>query len=335
MTEQLSVHERRAVWFQLLGPIEGYAEGSENPLDLGQGNEQRLLVALLAAERKAVSRDRLITAVWDGRPPEDPLDAFYHLVSRTRRRLRRVGLDDMFVTRGSTYLLDVPPEQVDLHCFHELTARARGHVGHDDQLAGALFQEALGLCRGEPLGDLKGTWVDAYRHTLKEELHVAGISMYELALRLDKAREVVPALGTLFRDRPGDESVAWLYMHALYRSGRQGDALAVFREIKEHLDETLAAETLKALADLHERMLRNDPGLMSEEAVAIPFGRSAGEPRPAGPPEDERTEDAAEDEPEAAGSSEERWQQVTITAQNSQFFGGPVNVENGFNLYGS
>ncbi|MCO5995829.1 AfsR/SARP family transcriptional regulator [Actinoallomurus rhizosphaericola] len=354
MTDRLSVPSV-AARFLLLGPIAAYAPGTGDPVDLGPDHEQCLLVVLLAAGGKSVPRDRLIKAVWDDTPPEDPTDAVWRLVSRLRRRLQDAGLTDVLKRTGATYRLEVPPEQVDLHRFRAMSAQARRLLGHDDHRAGELLEEALGLHRGVPLAGLKGTWIDAYRHTITEEYHMAEIALYELAIRLGKSRDVVPALTNLLHERPDDESVAWLTMHALYRSGRQGDALAVYREITEHLDRTLAVPSLAALADLHQRMLASDPGLMTADAVTIPFGRSgapgalpAGDGPAAGGTDAGGTgaegaggadaDDAQDTKDTARTEQEEPRRGTSVTAQeigNVAVFEAPVTVHEGFNFTAS
>jgi DNA-binding SARP family transcriptional activator len=170
---------------------------------------------------------------------------------------------------GGTYQLAVAAEQVDVHLFHELTARARGLAGSDDLLAAASLDQALQLHRGEPLAGLGGAWIDGYRHTLTEERRAAELRFHEVSLRLGRHLDQIAELSRLFTERPGDEWVAWLCMLALYRAGRQGDALEVYGKLRVHLDQTIAAESLEALAELHQRILRGDASLLRPEAVAF------------------------------------------------------------------
>jgi DNA-binding SARP family transcriptional activator len=327
MNGQPAMPANQVVRFLLLGPFEAYREEDTTSLELGPEQERRLLACLLAAKGKPVDRERLIAVVWDVQRPKDELDALWRLVGRVRRRLGTFGLTEVLIVSGSSYRLDVPPEHVDLHVFRAICEQGLSLIGHDDQRAGRMLQQALSLHRGQPLAGLTGTWVEAYRHTIGEEYHVAEIAVYELAIRVGKSGEVVPRLSNLFHERPSDEQVAWLYMHALYRSGRQSDALDVFHQVRSHLDESIAVESLQALRDLHQRMLKQDPDLMTAEAVAYPGARSSGsgstpfdDAKPGGQDQEDKQARASDDDP----SREHRGERTRIGNVNR--FEGSVTV---------
>jgi DNA-binding SARP family transcriptional activator len=266
--------------FQILGAFQMTVGG--HPQEVGPEQQQRLLVALLSAGGAQVTRRRLMDIVWDDIPDSGAVSAVHHLATELRKRLAAVGLRDVLIAANGTYRLDVPTAHVDVHRFHDLTARARELVGDDDQQVVTLLEEALGLHRGEPLAGLRGRWIDGYRHLLVEERRAAELALYEAAIRVGESRERIPALNRLFLERPEDEWVAWLYMHALYRAGRQGDALAVWHAVTHHLNSSIAADSLKTLSDLHERILRQDDDLLRPEAVRFQTGevRASGRPGP-------------------------------------------------------
>jgi DNA-binding SARP family transcriptional activator len=264
--------------FQILGGFRLTVGG--RPHEIGPDQEQRLLAALLSARGGPVTHDKLMEAIWDDLPKRDPRDALYHLVVGLRKRLAAAGLHGVPTAANGTYRLDIPPAMVDVHRFHDLVARARG-LADDDQQAVALFEAALRLHRGEPLAGLRGRWIDGYRHLLTEERRAAELALYEAAIRAGESRERIPALNSLFLDRPEDEGVAWLYMHALYRAGRQGEALEVWHTVRRHLADTIGAASVKALSDLYERILRHDDDLFRPDAVRFLGGeaRVPGRPR--------------------------------------------------------
>lgn len=262
-----------AVAFRLLGAFQMTVSGQ--PWPPGPEQEQRLFVKLLAAKAMPVANSELMEAIWDEVPgPGATPEALHHLVAALRRRLAAAGRHGVLTNGKGTYRLGISPGQVDVHVFRALAARARDLARDGDPRAIALLEEALGLRGGEPLAGLRGRWIDGYRHTLTEELRAAELALYETAIRHGESRERLPALSTLLRDRPDDELVAWLNMHALYRAGQQTEALAVKRRFAEHLLETNGLENGKALDELYRRILDRDDGLLAPEAVGFPAGEA-------------------------------------------------------------
>ena len=241
-----------------------------------------MLVALLDARGARVPHGRLMEAIWDD-PPEGALDALYHLARTLRRRLEAAGQAGVLTGINQAYSLAIPADRVDVHRFHALVDEARRTGGHDDARAVELLEEALRLHRGEPLAGMRGRWIDSYRHGLVEERRAIELALYEAALRRGESRERLPGLQALFRERPADEWVAWLLMHALYRAGRQPEALAVRQEVAGHLD-TIAVASLKDLGDLYERILRQDEDLLRPEALSFPAGTAGARARALGRP---------------------------------------------------
>lgn len=323
MTSEIVTATDEAFAFRLLGGVELEVRGSRR--ELGPEQEQRLLVVLLVAGGAPVTRDKLMAAVWDDEPPAGASEAMHHLVRSLRRRLEGAGLAGLLPRAANgTYRLDVPAGRVDLHQFHGLTARARDLAGHDDQLAADVLERALRLCAGEPLAGLGGRWIDAYRHTLTEERRAAELACHEVALRLGRHSEQVAALGQLCRERPGDERAAWLYMHALYRSGRQQEAFEAYHQVRAHLGRTTATESLDLLPDLYQRMLHGDASVLRPEAVRFVAAPSPGPaPSLSLPPADDQQH------LEKDGETSMAWEHFTNTAQDHAQVGIQVGKVNG------
>jgi len=273
MTKEIAVKAgpEALVEFKVLGALQMTVGGQ--PWELGAEQEQRLLVALLDARGAQVPHGRLMEAVWDDQHAAK--DDLYKLAYTLRKRFAAVGRPSVLTGRSGTYQLAIPPGCVDVHRFHERVEQARVAVGRDDAQAAALMEDALRLHQGEPLAGMRGRWVDNYRHGLVEERRAVELRLYEAAIRDGQSRERLPGLQALFRERPQDEGVAWLLMHALYRAGRQPDALAVRHDVDGHLVDTIGAESLRPLRELYDRILRQDTGLLQPEALSYP-GHSAG-----------------------------------------------------------
>jgi DNA-binding SARP family transcriptional activator len=273
MTKEIAISPSQRVGFFVLGPLEAHVAGQ--PVDIGPIQEQRLLVGLLSVNEMPVSRYRLMEWVWDEPQPEGAAQAFYKLVYNLRKRLDKLGLKDHLTTNNGNYRLGVPAAWVDVHRFHDLTRRA-GEIAAAGarQQATDLLREALTLHRAEPLAGLPGHRIDTYRLSLNEERRSAELALNEMAIQLGHHSQQLPQLARLHSERPGDEWVGWLLMHALYRAGRQQDAHLVYHELRGHLDGD-AVDSLQALSDLLERMLRRDNDLQRPEAVVFPVGRPA------------------------------------------------------------
>jgi DNA-binding SARP family transcriptional activator len=329
---------RGPVTFQVLGAFR--ITRSSQPHPPGPGQQQRLLIKVLAAKGMPVANDELMAAIWDDVPgPGATQEALHHLVAAVRSNLATAGLDDVLHNANRTYRLDVPPAHVDVHVFHARTERARALDRDGDRRAVGLFEEALGLCYGEPLAGLPGRWVDGYRYTLAEEIRAAQLARYETALRHGESRERLPGLSTLLRDRPEDELVAWLYMHALYRAGQPTRALEVKREFSAQLLDTNGTENGRALDDLYQRILAKDDGLLAPEALAFPGGEPGTRTRH---PDSRDGQDQEHEEPRqpppdasasASGDTAAGQPQEPAAAGPHLVFNGPVNAEHG--VFGS
>ncbi len=249
-----------SVDFRLLGPLEVVVDG--RPRSLASPGEKAVLAVLLLAAGRVVPRESLIDALWGETPPNNPANAVQGRVSRLRRGLADIGLSDRLVSaRGPGYVAAVDPGQVDAHRFASLVQQARSTVG-DGPTAAGLYAKALALWRGPALVDFVGQSWAAAEATRLEELRLAAIQE-RISLELDSGRhsELVDELERLATSNPLRERVHGQLMLALYRCGRQADALAAYRRLKQTLDDQLALDPSKELRDLEQAILRQDARL--------------------------------------------------------------------------
>ncbi len=267
--------------FKILGPLE--VEVDDRPLTLGGTKQRALLALLLIHANEVVSSDRLIEELWGDRPPEAAPKALQVAVSRLRRALepeRAQGQSSaLLVTRSPGYELRLERGQLDLHRFDDQVAAGRKALSNGDP-ARALerLDAALDLWRGPPLSDLAYELFAQSEAGRLEELRSAVIEDQIAAeLELGRHSELVPRLQELVRREPLRERLREQLMTALYGCGRQADALAAFQDARRTLVEELGIEPGPGLRELHERILRQDPGL-DERPARAPGVAGDGEP---------------------------------------------------------
>ncbi|MFI6035525.1 BTAD domain-containing putative transcriptional regulator [Streptomyces sp. NPDC051315] len=257
---------------QLLGCVEARAHtGGRLPLPHGT----RLLLAALAWTPNAFVADEvLIERVWPERRPQRPLDALYIQATRLRKALRADGLgDDGFKLsrRRGGYVLAIDEQSVDTARFRALVRQAQHAVrAGDADTALALYGRALELWRGEPLSDVRTAWAESARVTLRREHREALVGSTELYLRAGRHEECLPQLHWLADMHPFDEKVTGLLMLALYRGGRQADALDCFQLLRLRMVDLLGCEPGPDLRALHERILTGDASLL----LGVPYAAS-------------------------------------------------------------
>lgn len=261
--------------FRILGSVELRVDGQ--PCQLGPAKERQILAILLLAPGQPVSIDALIDRVWGDKPPSNARGNIHSYTSRLRGRLTRHLGESVprLIRRSGSYVLEVDPETVDLHCFFRLNAQARAIAASGNSAdALRLLRDSEKLWRGEPLSGLSGEWVTKMRTSLENE-HRAAIGT-RIAMELDTGRhaEVVGELHTLAHQYPYDESFVEYLMLALYRCGRQGEALEAYHRASHRLVEDLGTEPGPSLRQIYERILRGDP------ALATPPARSQVPPGP-------------------------------------------------------
>ena len=249
-----------SVDFKLLGPLEILVDGQPRPL--GSPAEKAVLAVLLLAAGRTVPRESLVDALWGEAPPNNPANAVQGRISRLRRALTDIGLSDrLIVAHGPGYVAAVDPGQVDAHRFTSLIQQARAAAG-DGPTAAGLYAEALALWRGPALADFASQpWAMA-EMTHLEELRLAAIEE-RISLELDRGRhsELVDELEQLATSNPLRERVHGQLMLALYRCGRQADALAAYRRLQQTLDDQLGLDPSTDLRDLEQAILRQDARL--------------------------------------------------------------------------
>lgn len=256
----------------VLGPFEAHWRGT--PLNLG-GAKQQAVLALLAVEaNNVVSVDRLLDWVWpDG---DDPRRAgtLQVYVSNLRRVLAPVAEEigrPLVVTQRPGYLLRLDVGQSDLLSFEASCDDADRAIA-DGRTADAVrsYRAALQLWRGDPLAGLP---VDPTSHGSTARLDLVRVSVLERTaeaeLAIGRHREVVGELQTWVAAHPLDERLRGHLMLALYRSGRQADALAVYRDGRETLVEQLGIEPSRELRELQSKILDQDPSLDLESRASI------------------------------------------------------------------
>src|SRR5215831_16360172 len=256
--------------FRVLGPIELWSADRQH--DLGPARERCVLAILLLTPGTIVPADTIIDRLWDTRPPAKARESLSAYVARLRGSLRQaVGDSVLLAGRARGYLLDINPEAVDLHQFRQLRRRADAlAAGGDRDQAAALLREADRLWRGQALAGIDGGWVTRMRDSLEDERRAAILERVECELALGRHADLVGELHHLLAAYPLDETFIAYQMTALYRSGRPGDALSLYRETRSRLVDEQGTEPGPALAELHQRILRRDPGLAAPSAERLP-----------------------------------------------------------------
>ncbi len=252
--------------FTLLGPLEARVDGAALPL--GGARQRSLLALLLLHANETVSRERLIEGVWGARRPSTIAAALNVHLSKVRKLLAAAGGEAALVTELHGYTLRIDPELLDLHRFERLLRDGRqALLAGDPEIAAAALDRALALWRGPPLADLAlDPAVDATIHRL-DELRLAGLEdRFEAGLRLGRHGELVPELEGFVREHPFHERGRGQLMVALYRSGRQSDALQTYRDARRLLAEELGLEPGPELQRLEKAILLQDPSLAGAPA---------------------------------------------------------------------
>jgi DNA-binding SARP family transcriptional activator len=255
--------------FQVLGPVEVSADGVR--VRLGGPRQQALLAYLLLHQSEPVSAERLVEELWH-EPPANGTATVQTLVSRLRAalggRVERVG-------KG--YALSVGADELDLDRFRALLADAGSSVDAADRAR--LLREADGLWKGRPLDGLDVPFADAEVRAL-DELRLGAVEeRIDAELELRRHAALVPELVALVARQPLRERLRGQLILALYRAGRQAEALDAYRETRRLLDEELGLEPSESLKALEGAILRHDPELDSRVASTVVAGTVEVPPR--------------------------------------------------------
>ena len=255
--------------FRILGPLE-VADG-DRQLQVGGTRERALLAILLVHAGEVVSADRLIEELWGSDLPGNPSNALQVVVSRVRKALEGSAGPSRLITRKPGYLLDVRPDELDAGRFGRLVDEAR-QAGPGDQARGlALLAEALGLWRGPALAEFAVEGFAREKIARLEEDRIRAVEMKaEAELAFGRHAELVGELRALVAANPLRERMRGHLMLALYRSGRQGEALRVFQEGRSVLVDELGVDPGPELQELHQQIL-----LQAASLMAVPETRAA------------------------------------------------------------
>jgi len=253
--------------FRVLGPV-GVVD--DEPVRLG-GNQQRALLALLVLHHEeALGIDRIVDQLWGEQPPPTAVKTVQVYVSQLRKLLGRERLE----RDGRRYRLVASADEIDAYRFASQVAAARATDDLEDAVAG--FEAADALWRGLALADIDLPWAIAEAARLEEARVAAHEERIDALLQLGRHHRLVGELEMLCQAHPLRERLVAQRMLALYRSDRQAEALATYREARARLVEELGLEPSRALRDLERQILNQDPELdVSPEASRIA-------PRPAG-----------------------------------------------------
>jgi len=246
--------------FRILGPLEVADEGE--PLQLS-GQKQRALLALLLLDvNRIVSTDRIVDALWGETPPRTAATSLQNFVSQLRKLLG----SDVLVTKPPGYQLRIAPEQLDLERFTRLVEESREEPPVD---RAAKLRRALELWRGRPLADLGFEAFAQQEIGRLEELRLAALEdRVEAELEAGRHSDLVGELEAFADEHPLRERLRSQLMLALYRSGRQAEALQIYHDARRVLVDELGIEPSPTLQQLHGAILRQDPGLEEGQPVA-------------------------------------------------------------------
>ncbi|HEY5361953.1 MAG TPA: BTAD domain-containing putative transcriptional regulator [Streptosporangiaceae bacterium] len=251
---------------RLFGELEAVAEGV--PV-LVRGAKQRALLALLALQRgRPVSADRLIDVLWGDGQASNPANALQAQIGQLRRTFGAAAI----LTSEAGYALAVGPDDVDVVRFGQLVAEGRRLAGDGEAaLASAALGEALGLRRGEPLAEFADAgFADAERAHLDELTLVAVEARAGADLMLGRHGELAGELEAQCRQHPLRERLWELLILALYRAGRQAEALRAYTEVRDRLVDELGIDPGPALRELQTRILAQDPSLAPASPAPVP-----------------------------------------------------------------
>jgi predicted ATPase/DNA-binding SARP family transcriptional activator len=262
----------------VLGPVEVSVDGRRSPL--GSERQRAIVAVLLAAGGEVVSADRLVDGLWGSRAPAGARKALQTHVSRLRRMLAAIapGGADGIVTASDGYRVDLTACESDAARFEELVAAAQRVKTTHPRKAAELLDEAQGLWRGAAFGELADhKLVRAEALRLEQLREAAAADDVDAQLALGRHEAVLGELEGRVASDPLAERAHAQLMLALYRSGRQAEALATYRRLQQRLGDEVGIDPAPELQELHERILRQDADLAAPDVrPRSSLGRSPG-----------------------------------------------------------
>jgi DNA-binding SARP family transcriptional activator/streptogramin lyase len=273
-----AAHQAAHMEFRILGPLEVAEHGSR--LNVGRGKERSVLAILLLHANEVISSERLIDDLWGDEPPATATKSIQVYVSRLRKALASAGSggspDGVLLTRGGGYTLRVEPGQFDATSFEQgLTQAERSLAAGAPEQASETLRRVLALWRGPALADFVYEPFAELEIARLEELRLVAIEQRITAdLQLGRHAAVVPELDTLVARHPLRERFWEQLMLALYRSGRQTEALRAYGRARHVLVEEAGLEPGEPLRMLEQAILAHDPALAPPPATGEPQARA-------------------------------------------------------------
>lgn len=247
---------------RLLGPVEVVA--ADRPQAVNGVRRRTVLATLALRVGRVVSVDRLIDVAWGGHPPATAANTLQRHISYLRGVL---GAPGSIVARQPGYLLDTGPESTDVQLVERVLDLARQSTDRAERVAH--LTTAVTLWRGPPLADVTGSgWIEEQTEYLARLRLEVERALVDARLAAGEHTRLVPGLERLVRQHPFDEHLHAQLMLALYRDGRQGEAVATYRRLRDTLREHLGIDPSPGLRDLECAVLRQDPGIAAPAPAA-------------------------------------------------------------------
>jgi DNA-binding SARP family transcriptional activator len=263
---------------RLLGPVE--VVSARGPVPIGSEKQRALLAFLALRPQRLVTNDALVDGLWGDDPPDGAVKALRFHVSRLRGILRQADAADTLQTRPGGYLLAVAEDAVDVVHFERSVAEARlaRSAGAAPDAVSSAFREALALWAGPALADINGEpFVVGERRRLEELRLVATEDCFAAELAGGRHAEAVGELERMVDSHPLRERLWELLITALYRSGRQADALAAYQRVRRILADELGIEPSAPLRELEQKVLLQDADLVAPSTSPRPVSGWNGE----------------------------------------------------------
>jgi predicted ATPase/DNA-binding SARP family transcriptional activator len=255
---------RYGMEFEILGPLR--LKSKEDVLDLGAPAQRKVLAVLLSSPNVAVSDDRLIDELWGEDSPASAHHLLQVYVSRLRALVGDLSDGPRIVREGTGYALRIEPMELDSERYMTAVARGRELQARDPDAAEQILAEAMRLWRGPPFADLPETPPAVRDHTdYLERQHLEALeSWVDVRMRLGRHHDLIPELSTLVTHHPYNEELHAQLMLALYRSGRQAEALRLACALETRLREELGINPSSEIQDLYRQILVQAPHLVLE-----------------------------------------------------------------------
>jgi DNA-binding SARP family transcriptional activator/tetratricopeptide (TPR) repeat protein len=304
------------VAFRILGPLE--VAGPSGAVRIPPGRQEVILAALLLEVNRVVSTDYLVDLIWDEDPPDTARTQVQICVSRLRKSLGNAQIDAPITTRPPGYLMRAAEDTLDLNVFNRRVARSRILVKEGRAAEAAeLLRGAVGLWRGPSLNGIPSDTLRTKALRLDEERLTATEDYLQLELGLGRHHQLVGEVGRLLDEQPLRERLRGQLMLALYRSGRQAEALETYRTGRAMLVEELGLEPGESLRLLETAILSGDSALhlgpepfLHTPFLNTPFLHTGLDPGDAAPaPPAERTPGRDDDAPPCAPPPEPPYRQ--------------------------